>query len=327
MQRGLMFDDSIQVRRATPADADEIARVHVESSEDAYAPLAKTWDAPSVYQRTQMWHEWLTAAQSVSSRVDLVAERDGGIVGFVSAGQPRRRDVNVEAEVYVIHVLPGVRNQGIGGRLWSRVCDEVRGEALRSMYLETFAELRCCSFYESRGGEIAQSEREHFKGGEVTKVVYRWAEGQSSEVVAYALRTAVELDFEFLYALKRSVYRDHVIATYGEWNDQWQRDRLASHFNPAAVQIVVVDGQAAGELVVQWDEDPVFLVAIELAPQCQGRGIGTAIINDVLDRARQQGKTVRLQVFKVNKRAIRLYERLGFQPYGATDTHKLMATR
>jgi ribosomal protein S18 acetylase RimI-like enzyme len=148
----------------------------------------------------------------------------------------------------------------------------------------------------------------------------------SSEAERYALRTATADDFEFLYALKRAAYRDHAAATYGPWDEQWQRDRFASRFDPAAVQIVVADGRDVGALAVEWDEDPVFLVGIEIAPDGRGRGIGTAVIRDVLDRALRLRKGVRLQVFKVNVRAMQLYERLGFRATGSTETHTLMAT-
>jgi len=89
----------------------------------------------------------------------------------------------------------------------------------------------------------------------------------------YALRPATIADFEFLFALKRTGYRDHVVATYGEWDEEWQRNRFASHFDPAAVQVILLGGAAAGELIVEWEADPVYLVAIELLPELRGRGI------------------------------------------------------
>ncbi|MEM7153645.1 MAG: GNAT family N-acetyltransferase [Myxococcota bacterium] len=173
-----MGDQVFRVRPATLADVGGIARVHVESSDDAYAPLAAVWDAPDVAKRTADWREWLTAVQGNPQRVDLVAERAGEIIGFITVGRPRRKELGTELEVYVIHVLPEHRGAGVGARLWTEACDALRGDELRSMYVATLAELRCCSFYEARGGVLAEREPEDFHGGAVTSVVYTWATGQ-----------------------------------------------------------------------------------------------------------------------------------------------------
>jgi len=77
--------------------------------------------------------------------------------------------------------LPQHRGKGIGTRLWEAACERARGESLRSLYVATFAELRCCSFYEARGGEIVERTPGTFKGGDVTEVVYLWREGCPGE--------------------------------------------------------------------------------------------------------------------------------------------------
>ena len=65
---------------------------------------------------------------------------------------------------------------------------------------------------------------------------------------------------------------------------------------------------------------------IELDPRFQGQGIGTAILQDMQRDAAEQGLEVRLQVLKVNP-ARRLYERLGFEVTGETETDRQMAWR
>jgi ribosomal protein S18 acetylase RimI-like enzyme len=282
----LAMRSTFTIRAATVGDAEAIARVHIESSEQAYAPLAREWTTPDRERRTREWAERLAEHAVDEQRFVLVAEVSGELVGFLGAGPSRRHDVDAELEIYVIHVLPRHRGRDIGGALWRTACARLRGPKLHSMHVQTLAELRCCSFYEARGGELVERRPGEFHGGVVTEVVYRWSPGHSSDASPYALRTATADDFELVHTLKRAAYREHVLATYGTWDEQWQRDRLASHFDPAAVQIVVVGGRAVGELVVAWDADPVFLAGIELLPELRGRGIGTAIILDVLDPAR-----------------------------------------
>jgi ribosomal protein S18 acetylase RimI-like enzyme len=67
----------------------------------------------------------------------------------------------------------------------------------------------------------------------------------------------------------------------------------------------------------------IFLSQIELLPAFQGQGIGSQLITDLMDEARQQNLPITLQVLKVNP-AQRLYQRLGFVVTGETATHFLM---
>lgn len=167
----------MHIRVATIADAEAIARVHVESSDEAYAPLAGHWPASDAVERAQRWREWIAG----DDRVDLVAEVDGEIVGFVSGGRSRVEGVAADREIYVIHVLSAHRGSGVGAQLWARACPLLRGPALRSLVVETFAELRCCSFYERRGGTVASRRADLFHGGPVTEVAYLWPAGVASE--------------------------------------------------------------------------------------------------------------------------------------------------
>jgi ribosomal protein S18 acetylase RimI-like enzyme len=54
-----------------------------------------------------------------------VAEEDGAVAGFIGAGRGRRDDVAAEVEVYVIHVLPEHRGNGVGGKLWTAACERI----------------------------------------------------------------------------------------------------------------------------------------------------------------------------------------------------------
>lgn len=65
------------------------------------------------------------------------------------------------------------------------------------------------------------------------------------------------------------------------------------------------------------------IIEIQLLPEFQGHGIGTALLQRELRFADARGLPVRLQVLREN-RARTLYERLGFRVCGETDTHFLM---
>jgi GNAT superfamily N-acetyltransferase len=174
----------LTIRSAEANDSRDVASVHIQSSEDAYAPLAKAWPAPDFADREAQWRTRFQTESGDANRVDLVAELDGCVVGFASAGSARRANESAEVEVYVIHALPAHRGNGIGRLLWKEACGRVRGKELRAMYVDTLGELRCCSFYEAHGGQVAQRHPREFHGGAVTEVVYIWPPGHSSELHA-----------------------------------------------------------------------------------------------------------------------------------------------
>jgi ribosomal protein S18 acetylase RimI-like enzyme len=153
--------------------------VHIESTEDAYAPLAKSWPEPDWEARRAHWASRLAATQS-ANRTDLVAELEGSVVGFISGGEARQPSFG-EVEIYVIHVLPEYRGAGIGGQLWSSACERIRGGDLKAMYVATLGELRCCAFYERHGGVIASRSPCVFHGAAATDVTYKWPRGRPHE--------------------------------------------------------------------------------------------------------------------------------------------------
>ena len=88
------------IRPGAPADAEAVARVHVESWAAAY-----DLQGPSFAQRTEMHRRF----------PPLVAEEDGGITGFVAVGAAR--DADADGELYAIYVHPERWGSGIGRQL------------------------------------------------------------------------------------------------------------------------------------------------------------------------------------------------------------------
>jgi len=135
-------------------------------------------------------------------------------------------------------------------------------------------------------------------------------------------RPIVADDFEFLWRLHNAALKEYVEQTWG-WNEAWQRKDFESKFNPNDGEIMVINGTDAGYLWTVEKETEVLLASIRLLPEFQRRGIGAKIIADLLN---QTQKPVRLQVLKINP-ARALYERLGFEIVGETETHFTMRTK
>jgi ribosomal protein S18 acetylase RimI-like enzyme len=96
------------------------------------------------------------------------------------------------------------------------------------------------------------------------------------------------------------------------WNEEKQRESFASQWKLDEVQIIAVDGKDVGWLQVAELPTEVRLQQFFVAPDRQGEGIGTEVLQRLLTIFRQAGQQVALTVLK-NNQARRLYERVGFQ--------------
>ena len=140
----------------------------------------------------------------------------------------------------------------------------------------------------------------------------------------FTLRSATETDYAWLWNLKRTTMRRYVELTWGTWDDDAQEKFFLKSYHPETVQVIAVDDRHAGLLHLEHDSDGIFLANIQIAPEFQNRGLGTAVIVALLEVAQRLRRPVRLQVLKVNTPAQRLYQRLGFTGAGETTTHRLM---
>jgi len=109
-----------------------------------------------------------------------------------------------------------------------------------------------------------------------------------------------------------------------QFNAQQQGYRAA--FPRAQFAIILAAGQAVGRIVLDRAENEFLLVEIALLPAHRGRGIGTALVQDLLREAAAAKKPVRLSVLK-GQRAFRLYERLGFEKTGGDGVRDQMEWR
>lgn len=127
----------------------------------------------------------------------------------------------------------------------------------------------------------------------------------------YQLRPALNADFEFLYQLHRATMKEYIEATWG-WEESWQREYFLAKWEPAKRNIIQIDGQDAGVLVIENRDGEYYLGLIEVLPEFQGQGVGTAVIQGFIATAQAQNLPATLHVLKPNHKARHLYERLGF---------------
>jgi GNAT superfamily N-acetyltransferase len=126
----------------------------------------------------------------------------------------------------------------------------------------------------------------------------------------YQLRLADDADMEFLWQLKLVTLREYITQIFG-WDEALARTVLERHWHGS--HIVLLDAERVGQIkVTEGPEGWVYLAEILLLPAYQRRGLGTCIVQDVIDVAERAGCNLELQVLSSNP-ARRLYERLGFR--------------
>lgn len=94
-----------------------------------------------------------------------------------------------------------------------------------------------------------------------------------------------------------------------------RQQQYSQRYPQAIDRIILQDSEPIGRLLVDQEERGVVLIDIALLPAQQNRGVGTKLVQSLLEEAAATGKSVRLQVLATNP-AVRMYERLGF---AATD--------
>ncbi len=146
------------------------------------------------------------------------------------------------------------------------------------------------------------------------------------------LRPAVADDREFLFRLYASTRVDE-IAPFG-WPAAQQEAFLRMQFNAqqrwyesaypgAEHQIIHIDRQPVGRMVVLREQGSWQLIDISLLPEFRAHGTGGELIRTLIRECSQAGAVLRLQVLNTNP-ARRLYQRLGFISTGQDQLYTQM---
>ena len=149
------------------------------------------------------------------------------------------------------------------------------------------------------------------------------------------LRPITPADLDFL----RGVYRSsreaelEIVPWTPEQKDAFIEHQFSAqhawyqeHYTGAAFDVVMVDGQPAGRLYVHRGPREIRLVDIALLAEFRNRGIGTALMRDLMAECAASGRSLTIHVELFNP-ARGLYERLGFAALEEKGPYVLMEWR
>ena len=145
-------------------------------------------------------------------------------------------------------------------------------------------------------------------------------------------RKIVPKDESFLYLLYAGTREEELAVT--DWDAAQKETFLKQqfdaqhqfymeHFSEAEFQIILQKGEPIGRLYVDRRKDEIRLIDIALLAEQRGKGIGSWLLQDLMDEAKKVGKPIRIHVERFNP-ALRLYERLGFTHIADQGVYYLM---
>ncbi|KAB2933820.1 MAG: GNAT family N-acetyltransferase [Candidatus Contendobacter sp.] len=147
-----------------------------------------------------------------------------------------------------------------------------------------------------------------------------------------ALRTIRAEDRDFLLRVYAGIRLEELALT--GWDEtqkqaflvqqfEAQHHHYQTHYRGARFDLVLLGDEPIGRLyVARWREE-IRIMDIALLPEHRNRGIGGALLRDLLEEAAATSRRLTIHVERYNP-ALRLYRRLGFEPVGETGVYLLL---
>jgi len=149
------------------------------------------------------------------------------------------------------------------------------------------------------------------------------------------LRPIDHNDMPFLYQVYAGTRQEELVmvdwtpeqkAAFLDQQFSAQHQYYQEHYHNSRFDIIVWNQVPVGRLyVARWSEE-IRIIDIAILPKYRHRGIGTSLLADLMYEASQAGRPLTIHVEKVNP-ALRLYERLGFQPIDDRGVYWFMEWR
>jgi ribosomal protein S18 acetylase RimI-like enzyme len=132
------------VRAARASDAPGLARVQVASWRESFAGLvpealiAELASEDAVSQFTERWEQAISSPPTSKHRIHVAIAKPGEpeILGFAAAGPATDEDLwpATDGELYELHVLPALDDEGHNGRLLNAVADTFAEDGFSTGY-------------------------------------------------------------------------------------------------------------------------------------------------------------------------------------------------
>ena len=162
------------VRAARPGDADDIARVYIDSWHDTYPGTLPVALLSRMTQRGQS-ARWKAVIAARGRHRVMVAEAQH-IVGMASFGPARDTGSGFDSEVYTLYVDPDYFGQGVGRALLDGCFEALRDKGCRTCIIWAHARNNARFFYEAMGGRLVAERVNRLMGTPTPEAAFGWTE-------------------------------------------------------------------------------------------------------------------------------------------------------
>lgn len=162
------------IRLAEKGDEASIAKVHVDSWKTTYKGIIDDsyLKSLSYENRKKMWETAIEAGYEKGCL--FVAEMDGDIVGFASAGTERTKKYEVDGELFAIYILKNYQKKGIGKALFNNVREFLKKKGYNSMLVWVLTDNPSRAFYLSLYPEEIDTEQIQIGDQAYEEIAYAW---------------------------------------------------------------------------------------------------------------------------------------------------------
>jgi ribosomal protein S18 acetylase RimI-like enzyme len=127
--------------------------------------------------------------------------------------------------------------------------------------------------------------------------------------VMLSYRRATLDDLSFLIQLRRLTMSEHLQKAGLHLTEQQHQEKVQEFFNDT--QIILLNNKAVGALKLGLFSSSLHIRQFQISPKMQGKGIGSRVLQDVINRAIKIQQPITLNVLLANP-AKGLYLRHGF---------------
>ncbi|MGC1633253.1 MAG: GNAT family N-acetyltransferase [Gelidibacter sp.] len=97
------------------------------------------------------------------------------------------------------------------------------------------------------------------------------------------------------------------------WDEVHQRTIHKKKFTPVKTSLIKFHEQIVGFMVVSEKDQEIYIENLLIGQYFQNLGIGTEVMQRMIQKSISEKKVIRLQVFKINIKAQKFYEDLEFK--------------
>jgi ribosomal protein S18 acetylase RimI-like enzyme len=168
----LMSTVVLEIRRAKPSDAKEVADTHDDAWRTAYQGIIPGNELDKLISRRGP--DWWDSAIRKGSRITVLQFADK-IAGYANYGRNRARSLFYEGEVYELYLRPEYQGLGLGRRLFSAARKDLQQTGLKTLVVWALSDNeQAVSFYRALGGRAVARSSERFGEKTLDKVAYAW---------------------------------------------------------------------------------------------------------------------------------------------------------